>query len=183
MGVTSNMRPTMEALSCRSQPDRGRLKVTAASMFMLVVLFLGGCAHQPVASDKSPVTVHREDFRVTFTVTRLIDHGSLASVSLPLKLGQKAAVKTDSRSATEEKPALPEFAATLTPTHTPGLYQLVTKVAIREAARNKKGKLKVAKRNQGSLLPIRLGVPETASSDGDPVQIAVKLEAREGWRR
>ena len=172
------MRPNMEAPPRHTGPQRGRLGSAAVWMIVLALFSLEGCAHRTVFVDKNPVAVGRGEFRVLFTVTRLKDHGLLASVSLPLRLGQKAVTRTDSRAATEEKTALPEFAATLTATRTPGLYQLVTKIAIREAARNKKGKLKVSKRNQGALLPIRPGVPEAASPDGDPVQVEVKLEGR-----
>ena len=149
--------------------------LTLAAVFgLLVLLATGGCVHD--TTGKTP-GVHRL-YQVHFSVYRLKDHATLASVTLPVRLGERAAVRTDSRVPVEDRPALPEFAATLTATGTRGLYQIVTKIAIWEAARNKKGKLKISKRNQGTLLPIRLGTAENASPDGDPIQVEVTVDAR-----
>ena len=173
-----NMKPNMEAPTRRKPRFFGFVTSACVPAWIALLLFLSGCAQHLPGSQINSSAADRRVYVVHFTASRLKDHAALASVSLPVRTGQRTAVKTDSRVATEGKPALPVFSATLTTTQISGLYQLVTKVAIREAARNKKGKLKISQRNQGALLPVRLGVTEAASPDGDPIQIAVRVDAR-----
>ena len=143
-------------------------------------LSLAGCARQNRDGKdvRASAPVPRTGYEVHFSATRLKDKSSLLSVTVPASLGRRSTVRTSSKAATEDAPALTQFTVLLSRTGTPGTFQLVTKVAIREAARNKKGKLKVAKRNQGSLLPVRLGEEQVASSANDPIQIAVRVERR-----
>ena len=91
------------------------LRVSAA----LLCLFLGACSQPDLPPPGTHASSTRAAYIVHFGVTRLKDHSSLASVNVPLRLGQTAVVRTGSKLATEEKPALPEFAATLTGTKTP----------------------------------------------------------------
>ena len=137
----------------------------------LVGLGLAGCA-------SAPAQPARAGYAVRFTATRLKDHTLLALVSVPVRLGQRGDARTGSKVATEEKPALPEFMATLQTTKASGIYQLVTKVAVREVARNKKGKLKRSQRNEGALVPIRLGETQVVSVPEDPIQLEVRVERR-----
>ena len=168
----------MEACLSREPLRPGLFMVVGALVLTFTLWALGGCVRQVPAPGAHSAVAGRGVYQVHFTVSRLKDHSPLASVSIPLRLGEKAVVRTDLRVAAEDKPALPAFTAILTTTQTPGLYQLVTKVAIRETARNKKGKLKVSKRNLGALLPVRLGVTETASPDGDPIEVNVRVDHR-----
>lgn len=175
---TINMRPNMEADSACEAPRHGSRAWTKVLVLAFTLLAAGGCAPQAAAPETRGAAASRPRYEVHFTAVRAKDHSPLASVSIPLRLGVKGTVSTGQRRATEDKPALPSFAATLTTTRTPGLYQLVTKIAIREAARNKKGKLKTSKRNQGALLPIRPGATEVASPDGDPIEVNVRVDHR-----
>ena len=165
-------------LSALRLPQSSPFVVLAAAFGLLASFAFGGCAREATGKQPGPSETARRTYQVHFAVYRSQDHAALAAVTIPVHLGQSANVRTDSRVALESRAALPEFAATLTATNTPGRYQIVTKVAIREAARNKKGKLKISKRNQGALLPLRLGTTENASPDGDPVQIEVRVDAR-----
>ena len=140
----------------------------------LACLGVTGC----ISSPAQPVQSSRATYEVHFVATRLKDHALLASVDLPVRLGQRAIVRTGSKVATEEKPALPEFTATSQTTKASGIYQLITKVAIRETARNKKGKLKRSERNQGALVPIRLGETQVVSVAEDSIQVDVRVERR-----
>ena len=159
-------------------PYRLTLGMTMLGFAAVLVALLSGCVHPQDQQANGAAPIARAGYVVRFHASRLKDHTTLAVVSVPLRLGQNASVRTDPKHATEDRPALPTFAATLTRTNPAGGYQLVTKVAIREAARNKKGKLKVSKRNQGALLPIRLGETQTASPADDPIQVDVQVDHR-----
>ena len=50
------------------------------------------------------------------------------------------------------------------------------RVSVREAIRNKKGKLKVNNRFIGALVPTRLGENQTVSVEGDPIHVEARLE-------
>lgn len=117
-------------------------------------------------------------YEVRFAVTRLKDHRPLSAATLPLDVGRKSTIHQRPPAPTEDTPAVTDYSATLVNTRTPGEFQLVTKVALREANRNKKGKLKRSQRNEGALLPIRVGETQNASASTDPVQIEVHLERR-----
>lgn len=149
-------------------------------LILLGCLLLANCAQPPRRNEQgyAPALTPRSGYEVRFTVTRLKDHSPILAMTVPLTLGQRAVVRTSSKVAKEDTPALPEFAAQLSRTKTAGVFQLVTKVAIREASRNKKGKLKITKRNEGALLPLRLGEENLASPAGDPIQINVRVDRR-----
>ncbi len=134
------------------------------------VVLLCSCATAPAARS-------RVVYRLVWTATRASDHSSLVSVSTKVAPGQAARVRTDSTRATEEKPAFPQFAARLSRTKNPGVYELVTRASLQEASRNRKGKLRFNKRNIGALVPIRPGQPpQLISSASDPIRLEVHLE-------
>lgn len=129
---------------------------------------LVGCAGSDTSTPAS--------YKISFTASRLKDQSPLGTASTSVALGQTALVRVDTSAATEDSPALPRFAVTLTSTRTPGVFQLLIKASVQEAARNKKGKLKRSQRFEGALLPIRLGETQHASASGDPVQIDVSVD-------
>ena len=90
--------------------------------------------------------------------------------------GHSATVHTSSRHPAENTPAFPGFTVRLHGTRTPGVVQLVSRVSLLETVRNKKGKLKVTKRNIGALLPMRAGETQPTNMPGDPVDLTVRLE-------
>ena len=102
----------------------------------------------------------------------------LVSVSVPVSLGGQGKVETASKTPTENQPALQEFIARLKRLKQPGVYELVTRATVREAIRNKKGKLRVNKRYLGALVPTRLGETQVVSADGDPIHLEARLERR-----
>ena len=61
-------------------------------------------------------------------------------------------------------------------TRQPGVFELVTRVSVREAIRNKKGKLKFSKRFIGALVSARPGETQVVSAEGDPIQVEARLE-------
>ena len=137
-----------------------------------VALLASSCA---TASAECP----RAIYRLVWTATRSADQSPLASVSTRIAANQSTRVRTDSIQATESKPAFPLFTAELSRTRTPGVFELVTRTSLREASRNKKGKLKIRKRNIGALVPIKPGEPaQLISEASDPVRLEVRLERR-----
>lgn len=140
--------------------------------FVTVLLFAAGCAG-PAA--KTPVS--RETYRAVWTVRRAADNTSLAGVtSPPVRVnGGELRVRTDSQRAEENRPAFPEFLAKLSSIRRSTQIELVTRVVVFEATRNKKGKLKVHKRFIGGLLPIRPGEKLGVSGPGDPIAVEVEL--------
>ncbi len=141
--------------------------------FVLAALFLTGCAGQ-----RQSLAHGSNAYTVAFTVTRSADHAVIASVSLPIILGGDAKVKTPARAPGENQPVVLGALARLNGTRQPGVYELVTRVSVRETIRNKKGKLKINKRFIGALVPTRLGETQIVSAEGDPVQVEARLEHR-----
>ena len=139
---------------------------------MPVLLFAAGCAG-PAA--KAPVS--RESYRAVWTVRRAADNKVLAGVtSPPIHVnGGEFRVRTDSQRAEENRPAFPEFLAKLTTIRQSTQIELATRVAVLEASRNKKGKLKIHKRFIGGLLPIRPGEKLGVSGPGDAFAVEVEL--------
>ncbi len=156
-------------------PHSSNVRATIGRYAALALACLGaaGCAGRSPTPAGAPA-----GYRVYFSATRLKDHTVLVAGSTPAFLGQTAQVRTASTVAAEDLPALPNFAATVSLTRTPGMVQLITKTSIRELVRTKKGKLRLTKRDQGALLPVRLGEAQNASPTGDPVQIEVRVERR-----
>ena len=115
-------------------------------------------------------------YAIRFMTMRTKDRSPLVSATVNTTLNVRQSVRTNSVAPSEESPALPQFTATLTRTVSPQSFQLVTKIVLREATRNKKGKLKVSTRNLGALLPIRLGETQTASPANDPVLVEVRVD-------
>lgn len=137
------------------------------------VLVLTGCAGQ------TPTPTRRADaFAVVFSVTRTADHAGLASVSLPVNVGGEAKVKLNVRAPSENQPVVPGVLTRLNRTRQPGVYELVTRVSVREAIRNKKGKLKVNRRFIGALVPTRPGETLIVNAEGDPIHVEARLEHR-----
>ena len=134
-----------------------------------LAVMLSACAAPPSARPGAA-------YRVVWNATRASDHAAMFSTSVRVVAGGTATVRTDSTRPLEDRPAFPSFTARLTRTKTPGVLQLVTRASLREAARNKKGKLKFSKRNIGSLVPIRPGETQFISSPSDPVHLEVRLE-------
>ena len=133
---------------------------TAFLCLVPVLLLAAGCAG-PAA--KTPVS--RETYRAVWSVRRAADNTPLASVtSPPVRVG-----------AEENRPAFPEFLARLSPIRRSAQIELVTRVAVLEATRNKKGKLKIRKRFIGGLLPIRPGEKLGVNGPGDPMVVEVEL--------
>ena len=139
-------------------------------------LLAAGCALAVSACASRPASGQRAAYRVVWTATRTSDHAALVSASTTVSAGDAVTVRTDSRHPSEDRPAFPSFTARLSRTKTPGVLQLVSRASLLEAARNKKGKLKVSKRNIGSLVPIRVGETQLISLPGDPVHLEVRLE-------
>ena len=117
-------------------------------------------------------------YRVSWTATRTSDHAPLASGSVTVAMESSATVRLHPAQPTEDRPAFTRFSARLHATRNPGVLQLVTRADLREAARDKKGRLKPTKRNIGALLPIRVGETQATSIPGDPVHLEVRLERR-----
>ena len=135
-----------------------------------VALLASSCA---TASTERP----RAIYRLIWTATRSADQSSLVSVSTQIAANQSTKVRTDSTQAMESKPAFPLFTAELSRTRAAGVFELVTRASLREASRNKKGKLKIHKRNIGALVPIKPGEPaQLISEASDPVHLEVRLE-------
>lgn len=141
--------------------------------FALAALVLTGCAGRTPNPARGP-----NAFTVVFSVTRAKDHAAIASISLPTIPGSEARTKVAAKAPAENEPAVREFIARLNRTRQPGVYELVTRVSLREAIRNKKGKLKVNKRFIGALAPTRVGESQVVSAEGDPVQVEARLERR-----
>ena len=140
--------------------------------FVPVLLLAAGCAHPTV---NAPTT--GKTYRAVWTVRRAADNKPLANVSSPpVRVGGgELRVKTDSQRAEEGRLAFPEFLARLSPMRRSTEIELVTRVTLLEAHRNKKGKLKVSKRFIGALLPIRPGEKLGVSGPGDPLAVEVEL--------
>lgn len=139
----------------------------------LVALVLAGCAGTTQYPAKNSAA-----YMVFFTATRSSDHAAISSGSLPVALGSEASVKPASELPTETGPTLPEFNVRLERSTQPGVYELVTRAAVREAIRNKKGKLKINQRFIGALVPTRLGETQAVSTESDPVHLEARLERR-----
>lgn len=172
------IRPSMESTPPTPVLTRGH-GATIPLAFALCVLLLVGCARHGASDDKQvrlAAETQRGRYLVQFTAVRLKDQSPLTTATIPVGVGQRVTVKRTTPKPTEITPEFTAFTAALDPTAKAGVLQLVTKVAIREAAHNKKGKLKFSQRNQGALLPIRPGESQVASESGDPVQITVRLE-------
>ena len=137
---------------------------------------VAGCvlAVSACASERAPSS--RATYRVVWTATRTSDHAALISASVAVGAGGSATVRTGAKHPTEDRPALPSFTARLSRARRSGVLELVSRADLLEAARNKKGKLKVSKRNIGSLVPIRAGETQLISLPGDPVHLEVRLE-------
>ena len=137
-----------------------------------VLLLTAGCSHPAV---DSPTT--GQVYRAVWTVRDAANNQHLIGVtSPPVRVGGgELRVRTDSQRATEERPAFPEFLARLTPMRRSTQIEVVTRVTVLEARRNKKGKLKVHKRFIGALLPMRPGEKLGVSGPGDPIAVEVEL--------
>ena len=140
--------------------------------FVPVLLLAVGCA-----GPDPRIPVSRETYRAVWIVRRAADNTSLAGVtSPPIHVGGgELRVRTDSQRAEENRPAFPEFLAKLSPIRQSTQIELVTRVAVLEASRNKKGKRKVHNRFIGGLLPIRPGEKLGVSGPGDPITVEVEL--------
>ena len=118
-----------------------------------------------------------QSHRVSWTATRVSDKTLLMSASGAINVGGSVNLRTDSQTAEQDKPALPRINARLKQIRRrPGEFQLVSRVWVLELTPNKKGRLKRTKRFIGSLLPIRPGETQTASSAGDAIRVEVRLE-------
>ena len=137
-----------------------------------VLLLAAGCSHP---ADDSPT--NGRVYRAVWTVRRADNNQHLIGVtSPPVRVGGgELRVKTASQRAEEDRPAFPEFLARLSPMRRSTQIELVTRVTVLEARRNKKGKLKVHKRFIGALLPIRPGEKLGVSGPGDPLAVEVEL--------
>ncbi len=127
------------------------------------------------ASNPGPEST-RTLYRVTWTATRASDHVPLATASALVAPGHSVTVRTNSRRPAENSPAFPSFTVRLQKTRATGVLELVSRASLLEANHNKKGKLKVTKRNIGALLPMRAGETQPTNTSGDPVQLNVQLE-------
>ncbi len=138
---------------------------------VLAALVLTGCAGQTPSPTRGA-----NAYTVVFAVTRTADHAGLGSISLPVSPGHEAKAKTSAKVPGENQPVVREFLARLNRTRQPGVYELVTRVSVREAIRNKKGKLKVNDRFIGALVPTSLGENQIVSAEGDPIHVEARLE-------
>ncbi len=155
--------PTLAFSRCR----RG------VSGLWLGALILTGCAGRTA----DPARGSRA-YVVHISTTRTADHGPISSVAVPVALGSEGKVKAASRRPVENQPVTTEFLVRLNRTRQPGVYEMVTRVVVKEENRNKKGKLKVSKRFLGSLVPTRLGETQIVSADSDPIHVEARLERR-----
>ena len=147
------------------------LKSSQRTLLAAVALMLiSACASSPGAV--SP----RGLYRVTWNATRASDHAPLATASALVAPGRSTTVRTDSRRPAENTPAFPSFTVRLYGTKTADVLQLVSRASLLEATRNKKGKLKITKRNIGALLPMHVGETFPTNTPGDPVDLTVHLE-------
>ncbi len=142
---------------------------TLRRCLVLAALLLTGCAAQ---------TPGPNGYTVVFAVTRSTDHAAIAAVSLPIGPRSEGKVRIHGNAPGENQPVASEFLARLNRTRQPGVYELVTRVGVREAIRNKKGKLKVNNRFIGALVPTRVGENQTVSAEGDPIHVEARLEHR-----
>ena len=142
---------------------------------MILLVLAAGCVVALSSCATAPPPT-RADYRLVWTATRLSDHAPLIKTSMSVAVGRPSSLRTDSARPTEDKPAFTSFTARLSTTKAPDVLQLVTRADLRESIRNKKGKLRVSKRNIGALLPIRPGETQLASLPTDPVQLEVRLE-------
>ena len=138
---------------------------------MLAAMVLTGCAAQAPAPVRGP-----NAYTVVFSVTRSSDHAAIATVSLPVGLGSEAKLTKRTTAPGENQPVAPGFLVRLNRTRQPGVFELVTRVSVREAIRNKKGKLKFSKRFIGALVPTRPGETQVVSVEGDPIHVEARLE-------
>ena len=139
----------------------------------LGAVFLAGCAGH--ADQPAPGA---SAYIVRFAATQTPNHAPLASASVPVVLGSEGTVKTGAKRPAENQPVLTEFVVRLNRAKQPGVYELVTRVAVREAIRTKKGKLKVNTRYIGALVPTRLGETQAVSTESDPIHLEARLERR-----
>ena len=146
------------------------LKFLNRTLLAVAIALISACASGPGVETPSAL------YHVTWTATRASDHVSLATASAIIAPGHAATVYTKSRHPAENAPAFPSFTARLSGTRVPGVLQLVSRVSLLEASRNKKGRLKVTKRNIGALLPMRAGETLPTNAPGDPVELIVRLE-------
>ena len=173
MAAWPNMKRNMICVSLfiRCSPLRRHGPLLAS--LLLAVFCLSGCAGQ----NGNPVPAANR-YVVFFSATHPADHAVILSVSVPVTLGNEASVKTSSRRPVENQPVLPQFLVRLNRRTPAGVYELVTRVAVREAIRNKKGKLKITKRFIGALVPTRLGETQVVSAESDPIHLEARLERR-----
>jgi hypothetical protein len=115
-------------------------------------------------------------YRVLWNISMTADNAPLFSASAAAAPGRPSVTRTDSTVPVEGKPALPLLTATLSPTDRPDQFEMTILVSVREAIRNKKGKLKFSKRNIGALVPIQLGETQWVSSSADPIRVEVRIE-------
>ncbi len=145
----------------------------AALLYLVPVLMLAaGCARPAAQGPTSGQT-----YRAVWTVRNAADNKLLAGVtSPPVRVGGgELRVRTESQRAGDNRPAFPEFLARLSPIRRSTQIELVTRVTVLDAVRNKKGKLKVHKRFIGALLPIRPGEKLGVNGPGDPITVEVEL--------
>ncbi len=145
------------------------------SLCRVIVAAIATALVSACASGPGPGST-RGVYRVTWTATRASDHVPLATVSALVAPGGSVTIRTRSRHPSENEPAFTGFTARLHKTRTIGVLELVSRASLLEAARNKKGKLKVTKRNIGALLPMRAGETQPTNTPGDPVELSVRLE-------
>ncbi len=147
---------------------------TALLCLAPVLWLTAGCSSHPTVN--AP-TVGRA-YRATWTVRRAADNQGLLGVTSPLVRvgGGELRVRTDSRRATEQRPAFPEFLVKFSPMRRSTQIEVKTRVTVLEAHRTKKGKLKVNKRYIGALLPMRPGEKLGVSGPGDPIAVEVELD-------
>ena len=145
----------------------------AVAVAALASLTLAGCAAPSGTAPREP-----NGYVVRFVVTRSADHAALGSASVPVILGSQGKVKIAAPKPAENQPVLPQYFVRLNRKSRSGVYELVTRVAVREAIRNKKGKLKFSQRFIGALVPARLGETQVVSAEGDPIHVEARLERR-----
>lgn len=148
-------------------------RVPSLAGWVVIALTLTGCAGRSPDAARGPAA-----YVVRLTATRSADHAEIVSAAVPVALGGNGSAKTRSKKPEENQPAVPEFVVRLQRGKQPGVYELVTRAAVREASRNKKGKLKVNQRYVGALVPTRLGETQVVSPEADPVHVEARLERR-----